>query len=95
MEIFRQETHHWMMLHVHCFLFVTVAVHLICAVNQYDSEDQQHPIKALNDSSTGKNKHETQDNCPQNTPIEHMLIFCILYAERGKYHHHDEEIIHR
>ena len=93
-EMFREKAHHRVLLHVDFLLLVAVAEHLIRTVNQHDSEDNQHPIEAVDDGSSGKDKDKSQHDGAQNAPVQHVLILCVLDAEGSEYHHHHKEIVY-
>ena len=38
---------------------------------------------------------EAQHDSSQDSPVEHVLIFGVLNAKRGKNHHHDKKVVHR
>lgn len=94
MEMLVQKSHHRMTHGIDLLLLVTVEEHLGTAVQQERTEYQENPLKATDKSRTSKDKDEAQDDGSQDTPVERMLVFLLVDAKRGEYHHHHEEVIH-
>ena len=69
--------------------------HLGTRIEQEYSEESQNPFKLLYHSCSGKDEDAPQHQGSEDAPEENFMLVFPLYAEEGKEHQEDEEIVHR
>ncbi len=63
--------------------------------DQHTAENIEKPCKTLDQSTGGKDKYESHDDCSQDAPEENPLEVFRVDIERHEYQHDDEYIVDR
>ena len=76
-------------------LLLLMGEHLRSRIEQEESEDAQHPFKALHHGHARKDKDAAQYQGPEDSPEEHLVLVFAFNAEEREQHQEHEEVIHR